>query len=72
MSLLSSCNNMKNNIDYLNMGYNHTENIGKSIKTQKLESTLMKPESKSKRDFKIYLFFYLHYFLRFYNMQLFC
>ena len=72
MSLLSSCNNMKNNIDYLNMGYNHTENIGKSIKTQKLESTFINPESKSKRDFKIYLFFYLHYFLRFYNMQLFC
>ena len=51
MSLLSSCNNMKNNIDYLNMGYNHTENIGKSMKKHKLESTFINPESTSKRDF---------------------
>ena len=48
MSLLSSCNNMKNNIDYLNMGYNHTENIGKSMKKHKLESTFINPESHAR------------------------
>jgi hypothetical protein len=47
---LSSSNNIKNNIDYLNMGYNHTENIGKSINQNKLEPTFNNPDNTSKRE----------------------
>ena len=47
---LSSSNNIKNNVDYLNMGYNHTENIGKFINNHKLEPTFNNPDNTSKRE----------------------
>ena len=50
-SLLSSSNNIKMNLNYLNIGYNHTENIGKSPKKNNFKSQFNNGDNSSKREF---------------------
>ena len=50
-TLLSSSNN-KMNLNYLNVGYNHTENIGKSPKKNNFKSQFNNWDNSSKREFK--------------------
>ena len=49
-SFISSTNNMKINMDYLNFGYNHTENVRKYPGKKKFETAFSFPERSSRRE----------------------